>query len=761
MPSSNPKATPEFTYPPVQADRSLTSLDLNTLMMKSNTRRLPEQLGSSLDDSTYEMLTDSLIETSDDEAHTESIASTSDAPTPDDASAFSDDDDDDDFENGGRALDESIQSMHAAVVPADDDLETPLSTGGADSMLTMVPDHMDGSAGSSMIQLDEELTEDADASLGTTIIKTLPAQTEELPKILERYGQAQIRLVVKAALSPRCVPTPESYKILYLGLPERWVQDSITSQIHAALTASPSNTRSVMVRGQMEPLGPVIHAFRCSQLKLQDNGAALPEVVVDTDDGRQLRFGPRKTAQFDLVVHCHTKRDSYTDPQVLDSLRAALRQHKVPTIELSEIRPYGAGARTYDMRSLSVCVEGRSDNEADFKLLEVLPLDAFTFCELEPFQVNRHLALISPHLVPTEVETAPKTRLASIVDTLRAMGKQLRTGAPATTKVLLLSIALTAMLSAFVLSPIYMPTLLERSTQIAAEPSYLSVAPVSSPVVTPAAVSSSNVASVTSLSSWSLSVPKGLTVVAPQAKQRKPKQEKNDEKTSGFDIQTAGSNQFVLTPSKDLASSRKKPQLQIQVFRNATLVPIRYVRTITGEYFVDLEDEYPFGSFNISIASYSKPLLRQSFEVNLGHNKTWFDQMLETTASKVVDAQSLFLNISTSTAEQLQAKLVDVAGPNLCRWVEEGRQLEKAAYRSTKEGVESGTKFIKHVPEATWLGLRKATAPVRLSQTMWKARMNALRLRCNLERAAGSWWKGLSEQQSQACLQLQSHAHEV
>ncbi|KAF9692965.1 hypothetical protein EKO04_009174 [Ascochyta lentis] len=761
MPSSNPKATPEFKYPPVQADRSLTSLDLNTLMMKSTTRRLPEQPGSSLDDSTYEMLTDSLIETSDDEAHTESIASTSDAPTPDDASAFSDDDDD--FENGGRALDESIQSMHAAAAAAaDDDLGLPLSAGGEDSMLTMVPDHMDGSAGSSMIQLDEELTENADASLGTTIIKTLPAKTEELPKILERYGQAQIRLVVKAALSPRCVPTPESYKILYLGLPEKWVQDSITSQIHAALTASPSNTRSVMVRGQMEPLGPVIHAYRCSQLQIHDNGAALPEVVVDTDDGRQLRFGPRRAAQFDLVVHCHTKRDSYTDPQAFDSLRNALHQHKVPTIELSEIRPYGAGARTYDMRSLSVCVEGRSDDEAEFKLLEVLPLDAFTFCELEPFQVNRHLALISPHLVPTEVEVAPKTRLASTIDTVRALGKQLRTGAPASTKVLLLSIALTAMLSAFVLSPVYLPLVLDRSAEVTADPSFLSLIPASSPIITPPAVTSSSVASVTSLSSSSLSVPKGLTIVAPQVKQPKAKQEKKNKNgmLSGFDIQTAGSNQFVLTPSKDLASSRKKPQLQIQVFRNASLIPVRYVRTITGEYFVDLENEYPFGTFDVSIASYSKPLLRQSFEVNLGHNKTWFDQMLERTANKVVDAQSLFLNISSTTAEQFQAKLIDVAGPHLGQWVEEGRQLEQAAYRSTKEGLESGAKFIKHVPEATWLGLRKATAPVRLSQTMWKARMNALRLRCNIEMAAGSWWKGLNEQLSQACLQSQSQVHE-
>lgn len=759
MPSSNSRATPEFKYPPVQADRSLTSLDLDTLMMKSTTRRLPEQPGSSLDDSTYEMLTDSLIETSDDEAHTESIASTSDAPTPDDASAFSDDDDD--FEHGGRALDESIQSMQAAA--ADNDLETPMATGGEDSMLTMVPDHMDGSGASSMIQLDEELTESLHASLGSTIIKTLPDQTEELPKILERYGQTQIRLVVKAALSPRYIPTPESYKILYLGQPEKWVQDSITSHIHAALTAAPSNTRSVMVRGQMEPLGPVIHAYRCSRIDACDSGVALPEVVVYTDEGRQLRVGPRRTAKFDLVVLCHTKRDPSTDPQELDSLCTLLRQHKTPIIELSEIRPYGAGARTYDMRSLSACIEGRNDDEADFELLEVLPLDAFTFCELEPFQVNRHLALISPHLVPSDTEVAPRTRLAAMGDILRAIGKQLRSGAPANTKVLLLSLAFTAMVSAFILSPVYLPLVFNKSMESAADTSIMPVVSVSSPTTTTQAYSFSSVTSVPAISSSSSYVPKGLAVVAPQVEQVKPKQdkkkpEKNEEKLSGFDIQTAGLSQFVLTPSKDLASSRKKPQLQVQVFRNATLVPIRYVRTITGEYFVDLEDEYPFGTFNVSIASYSKPLLRQTFEVNLGHNKTWLDQVVEKAKNEVVGAQSRILDISSTAVGQLHAKLLDIAGPNVGQWVEEGRQLEQAAIRNTRDGLEFSAKFIKDVPGVTWLGLRKATAPVRLSQTMWKARLNALRVRCNVELAAGTWLKRSEEQQSQACLQLQSYA---
>lgn len=760
MPPSNFKATPEFKYPPVQADRSLTSLDLNTLMMKSTTRRLPEQPGSSLDDSTYEMLTDSLIETSDDEAHTESIASTSDAPTPDDASTFSDDEDD--FETGERALNESIQSLHTGA--ADNDLDTPLVTGGEDSMLTAVPDHMEGSGGSHMIELDEEIADDAHVLRGSKIIKTLPDQADELPPVLERYGRTQIRLVVRAALSPRCIPTPESYKILYLGLPEKWVQDSITSHIHAALTTSPSNTRSVMVRGQMEPFGPVLHAYRCVRVQIYDDDASVPGIIIGMEDGRQLRIGHRKTPKFDLVVFCHTRqRDSSTDGQAFNPLRAAFRKHKIPTIDLSETRPYGAGIHAYDTQSLSACIEGRNDENADFELIEVLPLDAFTFCELEPSQINRHLASISPHLVSPEVDVAPKTRLSALGATLRAIGKQLHTGAPVITKVLLLSIALIAMLSAFALSTVYMPLVLQRSTEIAAGSPLSSAITISSPLITPAAVNSQSVAPVPSLSSYSSqSVPKGLTVVAPQVKQPKPKQEKkkSGDKPSGFDIQTAGDRQFVLTPSKDLASSRKKPQLQIQVFRNSTLIPVRYVRTISGEYYVDLEDEHPFGTFNISIASYSKPLLRQSFEVNLGHNKTWFDQTLDATTIKVLQVQSMFLNTSFVAVQQLQATLSSIASSKVGQWVEEGRQLEQAAYRNAKDGLGSGVEMLKHVPESTWMGLRRATAPVRLSQTMWKARMNALRLRCHLEKTAELWSKRTKEPESRACAQVQSHAQE-
>ncbi|KAH6625383.1 hypothetical protein C7974DRAFT_396002 [Boeremia exigua] len=749
MPPSDPQATPEFQYPPVQADSSLTSLDLNTLMMKSTTRRLPEQLDSSLDDSTYEMLTDSLIELSDDEAHTASIASTSDDRTPDDASTFSDDDDDD-FEDHHRALDESIPSVHATTTY--DDLETPVATSGDDSMITMVPDHLESSGGLRMLQLEEQPTENDEATLGSIVLRAFPTQTQELPKVLEVYGQPQVRLLVKAALSPRYLSTPETYKILFLGSPEKWAQDDIISHIHAALRLSPSNTRSVMVRGQMEPLGTVIDAQRCLQYEIRSAEATGPDVALRMENGQHLRLKRRSKPRFDLAILCHT--ETATDMQAYDSLRTAFSQHQIPLIELTDIKPYGSGAKTYDTRSLAVCIEGRSDDKAEFELLEVLPLDTYSFCELEPAQVNRHLALISPHLAPPTIGTASKTRLTAVGDTVRAVGKQLRTGAPATTKVLLISIALTAMVSAFVFSPMFMPLVFPKPTEMVAEPMAIPSLSVASPLVTPPAVTSSSSVSISPLSSSSVAGPKGLTVLPSASKRTKPKQSKKEvERLSGFDIQTAGEKQFILTPSKELVTSRKKPQLQIQVFRDATLVPVHYVRTILGEYFVDLEDEYSFGAFNVSIASYSKPLLRQSFAISLGHNKTWFDQMVELSMQKAMSARTVFLETSSSAAEQVQAKLNNVVGPKVSQWIEEGRRLEQAAHSAAKEGLESGAELIKHVPETTWTGLRKATAPVRLSQTMWKARTNALRARCAMETASGRWLK-VSEQPSRACSEL-------
>lgn len=75
---------------------------------------------------------------------------------------------------------------------------------------------------------------------------------------------------------------------------------------------------------------------------------------------------------------------------------------------------------------------------------------------------------------------------------------------------------------------------------------------------------------------------------------------------------------------------------------------------MTGEYIVDLEHEYPFDKFNVSIATHSKPLLRQSFEVMLGHNKSVLDQFMDRAKMGLFNTQDALRNVSLIAAQHMQ-----------------------------------------------------------------------------------------------------------
>jgi hypothetical protein len=765
MPPSRTEASPELKYPPVQADRSLTQLDLRTLMMRSTTSRLPEQPGSSLDDSSYDLLGDSLVDASDDEAHTESIAST-EAPTPDDASAFSDDDE---FENDYTNLNNSIQSLHTG--GPDQDLETPLVFGGEDSMLTEVASPMEGSERLHSIQLEEQRTEGSAVVQGSKVIRSLPDQTNELPQTFARYGCSQIRLVVKAGLAEHVMLPPDSYRILYIGMPETWLEDGITAQIGAALTASPSVSRSVMVRGQMEPYGPVIHVYRCIDFRTYTEDKEPARVAICLEDGKELIIGagqtPHSDSKPDLVIFCHPSIPaSLPKSQEFRSARTIFSALEIPSIDIAEVRPYGDGAFTYDLQSLAACIEGRDDDSTDFELKEVLPLDHYIFSELDPSQLNRHLALISPHLAASKAGAASKASGFSP----RSMVKKFPTNLPVSTKAVLAFLALVGMVSAFFLNPVYMPLLFQKVSS-SVEPYWPSSIATSSQSMASVALTSQAVASI----STSVSTKPALRnlALAPQIATPKEKQEKSaDGKSGGFNIQTTGDHEFLLTPSQNLANARNKPQLQIHVTQDTKAVPVHYNRTLSGAYIVGLEHQYSFSAFRVSIASHSKPLLEQSFDIMLGHNRSRLTQLLDESVCNIIDTQKILWNVSSAAihrvqeryataTQRMQAKLNDALGVDIQQWTEEVRNIEQelmGRLRNTKEAVihgqDAGYQAIKHLPETTWKNIRKATAPVRTSRSLWRARMNALRLRCKMEVAAGLSSKDSEKAQSWACARV-------
>jgi hypothetical protein len=394
-------------------------------------------------------------------------------------------------------------------------------------------------------------------------------------------------------------------------------------------------------------------------------------------------------------------------------------------------------------------MEGRNDPTLDYELIEVLPLDYYRFSRLQPSQLNRHLALISPHLMKKQgTKLDRKTRASWIGDQACAFTK--RTGLGwYFLKMLLSALVLCTLVPALLQGAAYAPMLFQKASDGGLQsPMSADITGIVPTITSTASAHSSVLSPVSSITSIP-SVPQGLTTVPAQQKQPRRACKANSSKIGGFEMEVTGDHQFVLRPSQAFNARRKKPQLQIQVSRQSEVVPIRYNRTMTGKYIVDLEQPYPFDLFNVSIATHSKPLLRQSFEVTLGHNKSTLDQLFDTARSGIFNTQHKVWNVSSVAAKHIQ---VYKAG------FETASERLHSVQQKVQHRLERNARLAKQVPRATWMGLRKATAPVRTSTPMKKARMNALRVRCKMEMATGLSAKDANGKQSWACLKVQGEA---
>ncbi|KAF2689121.1 hypothetical protein K458DRAFT_413423, partial [Lentithecium fluviatile CBS 122367] len=209
----------------------------------------------------------------------------------------------------------------------------------------------------------------------------------------------------------------------------------------------------------------------------------------------------------------------------------------------------------------------------------------------------------------------------------------------------------------------------------------------------------------------------------------------------GYEIQATGEHQFVLSPSKDFGRKRK-PQLQIQVSKDSKAVPIQYFRTIQGAYVVDLEQEYPIGSFNVSIATHTKPLMQQSFAITMGH-KSRLAWVVDAVKSDIVTAQQGLRNLTSSLSTRVKAELAGLENgtgdwkKKVHQTTREAADHLQEAKKEAKRQIAAGKAFLRDVSAGTWMGLREVTAPVRTSPTTLKARNNAFRIRCSFEQAVG------------------------
>ncbi|KAL5119851.1 hypothetical protein ACEQ8H_002212 [Pleosporales sp. CAS-2024a] len=744
MASHSKQPDQDLRYPPVHINRSLQQLDLESLIMRSTTRRPQEQAGSTLEESTFELLalSDSLVETSDDEAHTESIAST-DGCTPDDASSFSDDDDDVDYGTDSRYLQHSTASL-LPEAHEQQQHDAPSIHSVGDSTLTEVPAPLGNSGHSHSIRLDEQPGPDDGLSSGSKVIRSFPDENGTCYSVFDGYKCSEIRVVVRAALSAKSIPTPDSYRILYIGMPDKWDEDVITTKITAALTASPGTSRSIMVQGQLEPYGPIMHVDRCTDIVIlsAENEPAI--VALNLDSGERLTFGQARrfssVVRPDLVIFCYPSAPrSTTDARDYAYTREACEREQMPYLELTSVRQYHHGALSYNSRNLAVCMEGRNDSSTDFELKEVLPIDHFTFNDLEPAQINRHLALISPHMMAVANKNFGAAQTGG---RWKTAGEKARFQFPGLPKIFLT--LLSAMITAYFCGPILVPIIRDMSFNTDASPAVFT--PYSELCSSQSSSSPSTSMAVSAAAPSVTSTTSGLTVVPPQADPPK-RSKKKAEKLVRFEIKPTDDHQFTLIPNLEILNARKKAQLQIQVKRHGEHVPINFNRTISGVYVVDLEHEYPFGVFSVDIVSYSKPLVQQSFEITLGRNKTIFDHFIDSTLFNIGLSQSNIFNASNKAARSLQASVADlkVTIGHL------GDLKLQVHLDGARKAIKKDVATIRQMPKVAWAGIKDMTAPVRRSSSMSKLRSRALWIRCETEKAAGLSSKKQDGKSSWAC----------
>ncbi|KAF2643981.1 hypothetical protein P280DRAFT_222518 [Massarina eburnea CBS 473.64] len=707
--SSDQDSSQHLAYPPVRVDQSIERLDLNTLIMRSNAPRHTEEVPS-LDESTYEVvgMSDSLYETSDDdddEGHTASITS-----TPDDVSVLSDEDDDDDFEQETTATDKP--PLDASMTEAPD---SSIATGVDESTLTEVP-FMTQSEERPKIMLQEH-DEGRDGITGWAVTREYSSeQTAE--GILKRYGCSEMRLTVRAALSDAHLPARNSFKILYVGNVPDWAKADMDSSIGQALNASPGPSRSIMRDGQMESYGPVISSDHCTNIKpLNDTGK--PSVVMVTfDDGKQLTFGPaRKYSSAesirvpDLVVFWYPQ-PMLAAPEVdhFPIACEAFARQGISCLHVAEARRWHlhSGASVCTPRNLRVCVEGKKAS-AEFETQETHPVDIYTLQNLDSSQLNRHLAALDPRAPST---SSTETKPWNICHLFKTFAPKSVSEPSPVSIFSMITFLVSVAISVYLVSTLPVTTQQAGVEMPTAEPLSIS----SAPVLPPASITAASTFSFCSSSPMVTS--QELTVVTPQQKDR-PRPSKK-EKTAGFDIETTGEYLFVLTPTKDFVSRKGKPQLQIQVSKDAESVPVRYIRTPQGTYIVELEQQYPIGQFNVSIATHSKPLMQQSFTISMGHNKTMVAQLVDLLKRDV---------------EATREGLKKMYGSN--EWKKHIQEPSQAAQELAKRQLAVGVSLLQEVSEGTWPWLRETTAPVRTSKAAHRARDNAHQIRCRVEEAMG------------------------
>ena len=672
----------------------------------------PADEAAEQDEASYEILGESAYEFSDedgDRSRTASLAST-DGYTPDEVASIPDSDGSD--ENAPAST-----TQPSPIFPID--LMPPLphspSTHGGDASVA-VSSTDTGMSDSATFDIQETPSEEDPSRIhGCGIIKAFHAP--ELPVVLELYGLPEVRLSLCATFSDRPLSVNRPFHLLYVGEAPLWTREEISHKIASALTSpsdaswidsgrdSQTTSRFSVVRVPSFSEGSpsrvqLVHSSGFDMIVNECIGAhttpinagRTSSIVVTLRHGTKLIFenGGIVKAQDgdadlpDLAVFCHNAAlmvDSHEDVDQLQIVREALKTHEVPCLDISLARPYHncPASFRHTSDSLRCCVEGRHSVDAPFHTVETLPLDIYSFFEMDDHQLNRHLAYI------TRLRGGDKSQVQRVdvaeqhveLDSTpmhkpsRPISMRVRDRLPEVCLVSSLRAGLASrkdcrrmwkkhqhhvfivLFAACVAGCVFLIWSLTSVSMAAAGSQKMY------PKTTQTSLASLPIAPTTRLRVYSkagetkdliTSTPTGLPAGKAVKHSGRSARLPTDQEARGglgFEVRSVDGAHFNIVPPAAFGKAKHPPRLFVLAFHGSTLVPAQVSRLPDGAYGVELKNG-PFDhAVNITIWTTSSPLIKQSFFVNLGSSKSimMYDSILRGIKEDVVAAQSAVVSI--------------------------------------------------------------------------------------------------------------------
>ena len=506
--------------------------------------------------------------------------------------------------------------------------------------------------------------------------------TEEAPKILASIRcegiSDRLSCTVRQTMCQELLCLDEPFRFLYVGAPS--AKEEIFNKLGAALalpivecSSSTISTDSKSSRFNVVPVTSfgmkstpeveLIESFGvemsldvCTQAGRTRAGAS-PDTLslclngnqwvrsVHGDSGFRLEAPGWKLPHL-VVVFC-SEKDTLEEKLTQIFTKAFAGRHSLPSLLISQKQLHKPTENyTIDHRSIHLCLESRSSKSGETIVHKRLPVDLATFTSLDVRQMNRNLAcvtgLVKPdvdNLLPNgdDEPTSDSTSLLRDVEkrphSVHGLASSISWVRNNKSRDILMLMAVSWLFICGIVGGLFATAYVKFSRNAGSIPVNATldgVPMVSTPTAVFSTMTNTGIYSsistgitkpspVASKISTSCSYPVGLArslLLEPTPLAGNDSQE--------FKVKILENN-IILRPPQQYSAARKPPPMFIQVTRNGEQIESELSQLFEGVYTIVIPRDEAWGSMNISVQTKSKPLFKESFELDFG--RSWLSWM--------------------------------------------------------------------------------------------------------------------------------------